>query len=389
MPVADKELSVAELAKKTYLIPAQRQQIEESVAHLNFMIHDPETREVAVPNTDRLVSNLRREEQMLEEGTPPEYDPLTRNKLNRLRLKLEEDIQRGMPTSDMMEKPTPNNVDLHIWWERENVQRVAAWKAICRTLDPHNIEPNFTNIARLRPSTPPSINPRKYWQNFDAVSWQEGIDQSLYQDELDDDVYHTFLELKLLDWTKVGICKELALTPALYEAAMQRLRASKAAKRTVEKSEEPPPEVVEKPYRIHVPDEELEEEDVEEEDFEEEEEDTEDTSSPEKGYKGYITKLLDNNEDVGVGQATKFPPQTWIEERARAVGISLHSLCKLYPPRGNTQEERRHTGLGGPTILSSYIKGSRPIKDEVVRRINAAFDDYAANKAATKARGGY
>ncbi len=226
MAVPDKDISVATLAKKSYLVPSQRRQIQESVDHLNFMMKDPETREVAMPNTDRLASNLNKDLRMLEEGTPPNYDALTKNKLNTLRRKLETDIQHGMPTADMMERPTPNNIDLHIWWERENVERIAAWKAVCRSLDPNNDEPNFTNIARLRPSTPPIGNPRKYWQGFDAITWEKDIEEHL-DITIDDDTYRTFLELKLLEWAPANIKRELGLTDAMYEAAMERLRTNK------------------------------------------------------------------------------------------------------------------------------------------------------------------
>jgi hypothetical protein len=290
--------------------------IEESVEHLNFMMRDPETREVAVPNTDRLMANLRKDEQMLAEGTPPEYDSITKNKLNRLRLKLEEEIQRGMPTADMMERPIPNNIDLHVWWERENVQRVAAWKAICRTLDPHNAEPNFTNIARLRPSTPPVGNPRKYWQNFDAVSWAEGIEETLLH-ELDDDAYHTFLELKILDWTKASICKELALTPAMYEAAMERLRTSRMAKRTLEVASE----------------------------FEEAEEEVPDTEETPK-------------EDP----SRKFPEQPWILERLPNTGMNLNQFerwCKI-------------------TNLGRLARGQLKLTDFNRQRIEKFFDEAEA-----------
>jgi hypothetical protein len=332
VPVPPEELTVAGLAKKSYLIPSQRHMIQESVEHLNFMMRDPETREVAVPNTDRLVSNLRKDEQMLAEGTPPEYDSVTKNKLNRLRIRLEEEIQRGMPTADMMEKPTPNNIDLHVWWERENVQRVAAWKAICRTLDPHNAEPNFTNIARLRPSTPPAGNPRKYWQNFDAVSWAEGIEETLLS-ELDDTIYHLFLELKLLDWTKAGICKELALTPEMYEAAMERLRTSKTAKRTLEVAE---------------PDSDEEEDDAElaEEEDEEKEEPQEKSTVKKRATPAY-------------------EQHTWIRDRIRQTGMSLTVFAKRYQ-------------VGGASFLSTLINGTKPLSAKKRADIEMALDQAEA-----------
>jgi hypothetical protein len=234
-------LSVAALAKKNYLVPSQRRQIEESINHLEFMLKDQETREVAMPNTDRIYANMQRDRQMLAEGTPPDYTPREKNQLNALRKKLEQDIQYGMPTADMMERPTPNNVDLHVWHEKANIERIKAWKNTCRSLDPLNDEPNFTSIARLRPSTPPKGNPRKYWQGFDAISWEERVEETMGT-TIDDETYQTFIELKLLGWTsRTTICKELGLTVPMYEAAMERLRTSKAAQLVREPEPEPEP----------------------------------------------------------------------------------------------------------------------------------------------------
>lgn len=366
MPSPKPELTVPELAKRSYLVPSQRRQIQESVDHLQFMMRDPETREVAVPNTDRIAANLDKDMRMLQEGTPPEYDSLTKNKLNALRKKLEEQIQRGMPTADMMERSIPNNIDLHIWWERENTQRVAAWKAICRTLDPHNDEPNFTNIARLRPSTPPVGNPRKYWQGFDAISWEDQIEDTLTS-ELDDEVYHLFLELKLLDWTKAGICKELAFSNEMYEVAMERLRTSRAGRRTAESLASPAPSPRPRPPTGD-PDEDEDEEEDEDEDEElpdVDEEEAEDIRIHAGSLRG--ARPLPR-VDLQPGA---YRPDPWcdtIQERLDALGLEVLQFTKL--TRGREKISPVHLR----TMMKTGLVGGKTISAQLKAKIDQAFD---------------
>lgn len=246
------DLTVQELASKTFLKPDQRRELEQSIEHMEFMLTDRETRESGVaPDTEMLEINIRRDKRTLELGTPPDYAVTTKNKLNALRKKIEEDITHAMPSRDMMEDPTPGNIDHHIWWERINKKRILAWKSVCRILDPHNTEPNFTSIARLRTNTPPKVDSRRYWHGFENVRWEEQIEENLILD-LDDEAYQSFLELKLLDWSKMTICKQLSWSSAMYDAAMTRLHNSKNTRETVEREQEITKSKEEETYREEV-----------------------------------------------------------------------------------------------------------------------------------------
>lgn len=220
--------TIQELAKKTFFRPSQREQTQRSIAQSESMLQQHDTlRGYGIDiNVEEITRTLNLDRQTLVSNSPDNYDGGTKNKLNRVRQILEKEIQYDMPTLDDMERPTANNVDMHIAWEHSHKQDIAAWKSICRILDQGDPGPNFTNVERLRSNTPPTGDPRKYFKNFDNIQWDDDIGET-FASSITDQEYMGFLELLNLKWAEANVCRELQWTIRQYRAAMERFRRSK------------------------------------------------------------------------------------------------------------------------------------------------------------------
>lgn len=234
--IPDSELTVDSLAKKTYLRIDQRRDLEQGIRAAKERLEQPMLLELTGGDPDMVRKQLARENAMLDEGTPPQLSSTQTARICRLEQHLRDQIMHAMPTFTMMERARPTDIDHHVAWEREHKRRVLAWKTCLLMLDPHNTEPNFLSIARLRSDTVKG-DPRRYTQNFDQIKWEEVIEDDLIRD-LDDGAYQTFLEYKLLGWSKPSIYKAMAWTPAIYEAAMERLRRSHHAGQEAEQADD-------------------------------------------------------------------------------------------------------------------------------------------------------
>lgn len=247
MPVSERELTVPELAKQTYLRVEQRQELERSTTAVKEVLDNPAMRAEAErdgADLEAMEQQYHREIEMLERSTPPRYDAASRNKLNRLRQSLEDDMTSTMLSRDEMERGTPENVDKYFQWHYGQYggdQKMQAYRTILQILDPANGEPNFLSISRLRAKVgqTPRRNLPAFRDGFDEIKWEEVLEDNLLKD-MDPEEYQTFLELKLLDWTRPNICRELDWSTAQYEAAMERLRATRGTRRT---QVEPEPEL--------------------------------------------------------------------------------------------------------------------------------------------------
>lgn len=215
-----KDLSIESLAKKTYLNLDQRQELTRSIEATSTMLE--ETRMGRVDgDAEALEKQGHRERQMLLNGAPPELDTVSKNRLYRIVKDLEDKFTGGLPTYEQMQIPSPNHIDWHIAWERQHKKDVLAWKTGLMMLSPDNTEPNFRNIARLRQNKAAGTDPRKYWQGFEAIKFEEH-EQEIIDDliaTMDDGAYTLFLQLKAAGWAKVNILKHLGWSKELYAAA--------------------------------------------------------------------------------------------------------------------------------------------------------------------------
>jgi hypothetical protein len=258
MPVSERELTIPVLAEQNYLRYDQRQELERSSSAVREVLDNPAMRAEAErdgADLESMEQQYHREREMLERGTPPSYDSQTKNKLNRVRRHLEEEMVSTALSRDEMERGTPENVDKYFQWhygQYNGDQKMRAYRTILQILDPNNGEPNFLSLSRLRAKVgqSPRRNLPAFRDNFDEIKWEEVLEEDLIRD-MDNDEYQKFLELRLLDWTRPSICKELSWTAKQYEAAMERVRNSRGIRsRRVEPEPEPEaqPEAQLRPY---------------------------------------------------------------------------------------------------------------------------------------------
>ena len=232
--MADAVMTPEHLGRQVYLSPQKLQQIRENIQSLEWALRGRSMfggmdmpRDIAFPDhnppePEILRESMEKEQQLLAASTPPAASPLEKNKLYRRLKDLDELITHDMPTYDMMETPTMTNVEHHMAWEKIHKKHILERRSILRILDADNDSPFFVSIEQLRTATPPKGNPRRFFQSFDYIQFQEAQEEEL--SVIDDTSYTKFLELKLRNWTEMTICKEMGWTRELYNAAMSRWR---------------------------------------------------------------------------------------------------------------------------------------------------------------------
>jgi hypothetical protein len=253
-------MDIQAYARKTYLRPSQRQELKESLARNKAALEGrlpnglPLPSVTGLPPTDAaaLRETINREESMLAMGTPPVLTPLeSRQRYLWMKNDLEPEIKNGMPSYEMMEKPHPTNIDAHMAWEKHRLDQIRAWKGVRRELDPENEEVNFTNVEILRSATPPTIDLRQYWKNYDLITWADA--REIEEIPLDDESFGRFTLLKAGDMAPALIQRELNWTKEVYEQAMQRLRQAMMREAPTGDVEPEPPEDVDPPQTSLVP----------------------------------------------------------------------------------------------------------------------------------------
>ena len=232
--MAESVLTPDNLSKQTYLAPQKRQHIKENIQSLEWALRGRSMfggmdmpRDIAFPDHNPpepwiIQDSLDKEQALLSASTPPEASPLDKNKLYRRLKDLDELITHDMPTYEMMEQPTMTNVEHHMAWEKIHKPHILERRSILRILDTDNDSPFFTSVEQLRTATPPKGNPRRFFQSFDYIQFQDAKEEEL--SVIDDGSYTKFLELKLRNWTEMTICKEMGWPRELYNAAMSRWR---------------------------------------------------------------------------------------------------------------------------------------------------------------------
>ena len=232
--MADSLLTPETLSKQTYQAPQKREQIKANIQSMEWALRGVSMyggmdmpRDIvfpgqAPPEPEILRDSLEKEQQLLQASTPPALSAIEKNKLYRRLKDLDETITHDMPTYDMMEVPTMTNVEHHMAWERLHKKHILERRSILRILDADNDSPFFTSVEQLRTTTHPKGDPRRFFQNFDYMQFQEVKEEELAV--VDDDSYGRFLELKLAKWSDATICKQLNWPQETYNAAMTRWR---------------------------------------------------------------------------------------------------------------------------------------------------------------------
>mgnify|MGYP001566107895 FL=1 len=229
---SDRELSIEEYGKKTFLRPVQRQELERSIAGMEDRLTQPMLLEITGGDRAALEKQLVKERGMLARGTPAQLDMTRQRRIYKKMQKCEDIIVNGLPTFTMMERGRPQDVDHHVAHENAKhrdedghyttKRAIQAWKNYRLTLDPNSVEPNYLTIASLRTDHVRG-NPALFRQNFDHIRFKELVEESVNQ--VDDESYYLFCGLKMLDWAEKTIRRKLDWTQGMYDAAMERWRS--------------------------------------------------------------------------------------------------------------------------------------------------------------------
>ena len=227
--------TIQDLAKLSLLNPSQREKLETEIESLERglkgfsmdgdgdqmpMFPDPR-----FPFPDRAVlqESLRRNQQTLAKGTPPDYTTSQKNGLFVDYKRWVEEYREGMPSSDQMERPTWENVQLHMRHEQRNVERGPAIKAATKVLD---TDLEDFSLEALRPSQPSSINYRALMDGMDHQVWTEGQELERALEDLDESQYAEFLKLRAYGIETPKLIQRTAhLSQAQYDACMHRFQA--------------------------------------------------------------------------------------------------------------------------------------------------------------------
>jgi hypothetical protein len=117
---------------------------------------DTAVRQINHPNFEDkagLQKRIRRIDQNLERGTPPELNAEQRDKANVRRKFLEEEITRDMPSDTEMRRNDRGSVGRHLAWHEAHKHQVSEWKNIKMALEPQNEDPDLCNVETLRSLT--------------------------------------------------------------------------------------------------------------------------------------------------------------------------------------------------------------------------------------------
>jgi hypothetical protein len=222
-------------AAPALLRPYQREHLAKEIRQLEWALrgaseHDgspmPQFAQgLEPPDYERLQESLHRNRETLTRHDPENspFNEVQKNKLYRLlRDTLEPEITHHMPSHEMMERPTAGNISHWRAWHEQQKKNMLARRRILRLLDPKNNDPYFVNISMLRTSDPPKGDPRKFWQGFEAIKFDEAM--AAEANQLTDDQYYQFLLYKAQEWSAPSICKALGWSKGTYTQAMHRLR---------------------------------------------------------------------------------------------------------------------------------------------------------------------
>jgi len=162
----------------TVLKPAQRKQAEEELEGLEKAIKAPSVPGFPDDKTG-IITQARKTKEMLARGAPPLASPQRRDELLKRIKTLEGEIRNGMPTRMHMERKVHGVVDQNRVWGITNTHKISEWKDAWRELEPENLDPDLSNIERIRPlGRENEAVPRKMYSGVDVVDGEivpEGI----------------------------------------------------------------------------------------------------------------------------------------------------------------------------------------------------------------------
>ena len=245
MPVhaTDVEISIENFGKKSFLRPQQRSELEFSIRSTEERLTRPDILEMAGGDPATLEKQLVREKRMLEEGTPPDYDGPSLNKIAQKVKKCEGILTNGMPTHTMMERGRPSDImhfDAHMNARHSDVHDGSfttkradlARKNYLIALEaksPTALDVNFLSHGILRTDTVRG-NPEIFRKNYDLTAWREAVEEELAS-QIDEETYLLFTGLKALEWSDVNIRRKFDWSIHTFDIYMARWREEQIVKK--------------------------------------------------------------------------------------------------------------------------------------------------------------
>ena len=238
----ESEISIENFGGRTFLRPMQRQELEYSIRDAEDRLQRPDILEMAGGDPATLQKQLQREKRMLDEGTPPDYDGPTLNKLVKKLEKCDRILTNGMPTHTMMERGRPADVmhfDAHMNHRHADAEDGVyttkradlARKNYIIALEgktPSSLDTSFLSHGILRTDTVRG-NPELFRKNYDFTAWRESVEADL-AGQLDEEEYLFFCGLKALEWADINIRRKLDWSIQTFDLAMARWRSEQNGK---------------------------------------------------------------------------------------------------------------------------------------------------------------
>lgn len=134
----------------TYYRKHQLEDMKDSRSRAVRAIKDPNHEDKA-----GLQKQIRRIDNDLQRGTPPELTSEQRDKAVKRASYLEGEIQRGMPSDFEMRRNPDGAVGKNQRWEARNQRHCLEYKNLQMAIHPESEDPDLCNIERLRPRTTP------------------------------------------------------------------------------------------------------------------------------------------------------------------------------------------------------------------------------------------
>jgi len=190
---------------------------------------------VNVPEPELLRRTLEEAKKTFQRGMAPPLSGAAKNTLYRWYKEDAEMYQEGMPSTDQMWRPTWQNLQQYMAHKAANRARAHRLQTIRRVLDPHD---EMFHLEGFRPDKPTPFNLKAFGAGFDQVQWTEEQELQLRMQELDDETYYQFLQLKArgVDTPKL-LQRQLGIDQGVYDACMARLATVTVALGTAETAE--------------------------------------------------------------------------------------------------------------------------------------------------------
>lgn len=237
--MAERTLSMQELARMALLSPRQRELVSNDIAHIESALYGRSMHSqaevlggpmlagslapVPVPEPELLREHLRHDQDTLARGTAPELTGFQKDRLWKLVKREVEAYREGLLADSQMQQATAANVEQFMRHEDANRERALAIKNAMAILDPSN---EALSLEVWRPADPVRVDWKSYFTRFDAIQWTNDTEREIAERELDDETYTAYLKLRAAGITTQKLIeRKLGISQATFEACEARLKA--------------------------------------------------------------------------------------------------------------------------------------------------------------------